>query len=61
MRTSKVICKVMVLVFCFMIMTGFNYIHNGGIDFGKISLYTMYVNDIERGTVKSAGQGTKTI
>ena len=30
MRTSKVICKVMVLVFCFMIMTGFNYIRNGG-------------------------------
>ena len=59
MRTSKVICKVMVLVFCFMIMTGFNYIRNGGIDFGKISLYTMYVNDIEVGTVKSAAKGLK--
>lgn len=59
MRTSKVICKVVVLVFCFMIMTGFNYIRNGGIDFGKISLYTMYVNDIEVGTVKSAAKGLK--
>ncbi|NLX70310.1 MAG: LysM peptidoglycan-binding domain-containing protein [Clostridiales bacterium] len=59
MKTARYVVKVLILIFCFTIFTGFTYVRSDSTNSGKLNVYAMYINDTELGTVKSAAKGLK--
>lgn len=57
MKTARYVVKVLILIFCFTIFTGFTYVRSDSTNSGKLNVYAMYINDTELGTVKSAAKG----